>query len=66
MTEKGKLTISRGATNTDESECIRLELMDDGWKMLFLAKITTADFARAITGARDVPCDYKVWDRTEV
>ena len=66
MTKKGKLTIFRGAINTDESECINLELTDDGFKMLFQAEINLADFARVITGEASIPCDYKVWDRTEV
>ena len=66
MTKKGKLTISRGTTNTDESECIYLELTDGEFRMLFLAEITLADFARAITGVASIPCDYKVWDRTKV
>jgi len=66
MTKKGKLTIFRGTTNTDESECINLELTDGEFKMLFLAEVTLADFARAVTGGGMVPCDYKVWDRTEV
>jgi len=66
MTKKGKLTISRGTTNIDESECINLELTDDGFKILFLAEITLTDFARALTGLGARPCDYKVWDRTEV
>jgi len=65
MTKKGKLTISRGMTNIDESECINLELTDDGFKMLFLAEITLADFARALTGVSFIPCDYKVWDRSD-
>ena len=66
MTKKGKLTIFRGAINTDESKCISLELTDDGFKMLFLVEMTLADFARAVTGLGAIPCDYKVWDRTEV
>jgi len=66
MTKKGKLTISRGTTNIDESECINLELTDDEFRMLFLAEITLADFASAITGLGARPCYYKVWDRTEV
>ena len=65
MTEKGKLTISR-VTSTDEPEYINLELTDSGWKMLFQVEIPLADFASAITGAGAIPCDYKVWDRTEV
>uniref|UniRef100_A0A6H1ZEL7 Uncharacterized protein n=1 Tax=viral metagenome TaxID=1070528 RepID=A0A6H1ZEL7_9ZZZZ len=66
MTKKGKLTISRGTTNTDESECINLELTDGEFRMLFLAEVTLTDFARALTGLGDVPCDYKVWDQAEV
>ena len=66
MTKKGKLMIFRGTTNIDESECIYLELTDGEFRMLFQAEITLADFASAITGMGMVPCDYKVWDRTEV
>ena len=66
MTKKGKLTISRGTTNTDESECINLELTDDGFKMLFRVEMAFVDFARAITGLGAMSCDYEVWDRTEV
>jgi len=66
MTKKGKLTISRGMTNTDESECINLELTDGEFKMLFLAEVTLADFASAITGLGARPCYYKVWDQAEV
>ena len=67
MTEKGKLTISRVTTNMpDEFGHISIELTDDGFKMLFRAEITLADFARLLTGLGEIPCNYKVWDRTEV
>ena len=69
MTKKGRLTISRARREwpvLDKPEHISIELTDDGFKMLFQAEITIADFARVVTGIRDVPCDYKVWDRTEV
>ena len=64
MTKKGKLTIFREWGR--KSEHISIELTDDGFKMLFLAEIPLADFARAVTGLGAIPCDYKVWDRTEV
>ena len=64
MTKKGKLTISR--VPTDSYEYINLELTDDGFRMLFRAEITLADFARLLTGLGEIPCNYKVWDRTEL
>jgi len=64
MTKKGKLTISREKSR--KFEIVNLELTDDRFRMLFRAEITLADFASAITGMGMVPCDYKVWDRTEV
>ena len=67
MTEKGRLTISKVTTNNKlDSEHISIELTDDGFKMLFEVKMSLADFAKAITVAPPIPCDYKVWDRTEV
>ena len=61
---KGKLTISRRTNNVPgESGYINLELTDAGFKVLFHAETTFADFAKAITGMAFIPCDYKVWDR---
>ena len=63
---KGKLMISRVMTNTDNLDFISIGLADDGYKMLFQIKVAADDFASAITGVGAIPCDYKVWDRTEV
>ena len=63
---KGKLMISRVMTNTDNLDFISIRLADDGYKMLFQIKVMAADFARAITGLEVRPCDYKVFDRTEI
>lgn len=60
QTYEGKITISRPNCG-DGSECINIQIRDNNSKARFVeVQIGYSDFAQALTGLAQVPCEFNV------